>query len=61
MMASFAPGVLTTYGAAVREPVGRIHWASSERATLMHGLMEGAVRSGERTADEVLACAMRAV
>jgi len=55
MMAYFAPGMLTTYGTAVREPVGRIHWASSERATLMHGLMEGAVRSGERTAEEVLA------
>ncbi len=55
MFAGLAPGVLTTYGAAVREPVGRIHWAGTERATLMHGLMEGAVRSGERTADEVLA------
>ena len=55
MFGHFAPGVLTTYGAAVRAPVGRIHWASSERATLMHGLMEGAVRSGERTAEEILA------
>jgi len=55
MMAHFAPGVLTTYGHALREPVGRIHWAGAERATVMHGLMEGAVRSGERTAAEVLA------
>jgi len=39
----------------MREPVGRVHWASTERATAMHGLMEGAVRSGERTAAEILA------
>jgi monoamine oxidase len=54
MMGHFPPGALTNYGSALREPVGRIHWASTESATLMHGLMEGAVRSGERAADEVL-------
>jgi monoamine oxidase len=32
-----------------------MHWAGSERATEMHGLMEGAVRSGERAAAEILA------
>ncbi len=57
MMGVFAPGVLTSYGPALRAPVGRIHWASAERATEMHGLMEGAVRSGERAAAEVLAAA----
>ena len=55
MISHFAPGVLTTYGAALREPAGRIHWAGAERATEMHGLIEGAVRSGERAAREVLA------
>ena len=55
MIAHFPPGALTSYGPALRAPVGRIHWAGSERATAMHGLMEGAVRSGERTAAEVLA------
>jgi monoamine oxidase len=55
MIGFFAPGVLTTSGPALREPVGRIHWAGSERATAMHGLMEGAVRSGEDAADAVLA------
>jgi monoamine oxidase len=55
MIAHFAPGVLTNFGHALREPAGRIHWAGSERATEMHGLMEGAVRSGERAADEVVA------
>ena len=45
---------LTSYGTALRQPVGRIHWAGAERATEMHGLIEGAVRSGERAAAEVL-------
>jgi monoamine oxidase len=54
MIAHFAPGVLTNFGHALREPAGRIHWAGAERATEMHGLMEGAVRSGEAAADEVL-------
>ena len=55
MIGFFPPGVLTNYGFALREPVGRIHWAGTERATEQHGLIEGAVRSGERTATEVLA------
>jgi monoamine oxidase len=46
--------VLTSYGPALRQPVGRVHWAATEWATTMHGLMEGAVRSGERAADAVL-------
>lgn len=54
MIAHFAPGVLTNYGQALRQPAGRIHWASSEYATEMHGLMEGAVRSGESAADQVV-------
>ena len=49
------PGVLTAYGEALRRPVGRIHWSGAERAVDMHGLIEGAIRSGERVADEVLA------
>ena len=57
MIAHFAPGVLTNFGHALRAPAGRIHWAGAERATEMHGLMEGAVRSGERAADEVVALA----
>ena len=54
MIGHLPPGVLTNYGHAIRSPVGNVHWAGTERATLMHGLIEGAVRSGERTADEVL-------
>jgi monoamine oxidase len=54
MISHVPPGTPTTYGAALRAPVGRIHWAGAKRATEMHGLIEGAVRSGERAADEVL-------
>jgi len=54
MIAHFAPGVLTNYGHALREPVGRIYWAGSECATEMHGLMEGAVRTGEDAADKII-------
>jgi monoamine oxidase len=47
------PGVLLDYGTAIREPVGRIHWAGTETSTYWNGYMDGAVRSGERAADEV--------
>ena len=53
--AHFAPGVWTRYGPALREPVGRIHWAGTETSAVWSGYMEGAVRSGERVATEVLA------
>jgi monoamine oxidase len=56
MIAHFAPGVLTNFGEALHESAGRIHWAGAERATEMHGLMEGAVRSGESAADDVVNC-----
>jgi monoamine oxidase len=52
--AHFAPGVWTSYGDVLREPVGRIHWAGAEYAVEWNGYMEGAVRSGRATADEVL-------
>jgi monoamine oxidase len=54
MIAHFPPGVLTEFGPALRAPVGRIHWASTETAQMWHGLVEGAIRSGERAAQEVL-------
>jgi monoamine oxidase len=49
------PGVLTAVGPALRRPVGRIHWAGTETSTYWNGYMDGAVRSGERAAAEVLA------
>jgi monoamine oxidase len=48
------PGLLTTYGRALREPVERLHWAGTESSTFWNGYMDGAVRSGERAAREVL-------
>jgi len=51
---SFGPGALTHYGEALRQPAGRIHWAGAETATAWTGYMDGAVRSGERAAEEVL-------
>ena len=49
------PGTWTGYGAALRQPVGPIHWAGSETSDVWPGYMDGAVRSGERAAAEVLA------
>jgi monoamine oxidase len=49
------PGVLTAVGPALRRPVGKIHWAGTETSTYWNGYMDGAVRSGERAAAEVLA------
>ncbi len=47
------PGVWTDYGAALRAPIGRIHWAGTETSEVFMGYMDGAVRSGERAASEV--------
>lgn len=47
------PGVLTEYGAALREPVGRVHWAGTETAVRWMGYMDGALESGERVAQEI--------
>jgi monoamine oxidase len=48
-------GGWTEYGCALREPVGGLHWAGAETATVWNGYMDGAVSSGERAAAEVLA------
>jgi monoamine oxidase len=53
--AHFPTGVWTQYGPALRAPVGRIHWAGAETATVWNGYMDGAVQSGERAAAEILA------
>jgi monoamine oxidase len=49
----FPPGVWSDFGAALRAPVGRLHWAGTETAEVFNGYMDGAVRSGERAAREV--------
>jgi len=53
------PGLLSAWGPALREPVGRLHWAGTESAEQGCGYMDGAVRSGESAAAEV-AAALRA-
>ncbi|XP_064639889.1 amine oxidase [flavin-containing] B-like isoform X2 [Lineus longissimus] len=48
------PGLLTTFGSKLREPVGNVHFAGAEAATVWVGYMDGAVQSGERAAREIL-------
>jgi monoamine oxidase len=52
--AIFGPGTLYRYGHALRTPCGRIHWAGTETSDYWQGYMDGAVRSGERAATEVM-------
>jgi monoamine oxidase len=54
MISHTPPGVLTEFGPALREPCGRIHWAGTETSAKMYGFIDGAVRSGERVATEVI-------
>ena len=54
-MLSHAPtGVLTQFGYTLRPPCGRIHWAGTESSATSCGWIDGAVRSGERAAAEVM-------
>lgn len=48
------PGTLTAFGPALREPVGRIHWAGTETADENIGYLDGAIQSGERVAADLL-------
>jgi monoamine oxidase len=48
------PGALGGYGEALRRPAGRLHWAGAETSEVWCGYMDGAVRSGERAAEETL-------
>jgi monoamine oxidase len=52
--AHLRPGVLTRHGHLIREPFGRVHWAGTETSFVSHGAIDGAVRSGERAAAEIL-------
>jgi monoamine oxidase len=47
-------GAWTNYGRALREPIGPLHWAGAEYATVWNGYMDGAVRSGEISAHAAL-------
>ncbi len=48
-------GAWTGYGESLRAPIGPLHWAGAEIAEVWSGYMDGAVRSGETAAGEVLA------
>jgi len=52
--AHLPPGAWTQVGAALREPVGRLHFAGTETAVRWCGYIDGAISSGERAAREVL-------
>ncbi|MEI7858655.1 MAG: flavin monoamine oxidase family protein [Acidimicrobiales bacterium] len=54
-VAGMGPGVLTACGPSLRTPVGPIHWAGTETASVWSGYIEGALESGERAAAEVVA------
>jgi monoamine oxidase len=47
-------GALTAFGVALREPVGRIHWAGTETADENIGYYDGAIQSGERVAEAIV-------
>ncbi|GLE51228.1 flavin monoamine oxidase family protein [Mycobacterium montefiorense] len=49
------PHTWTSVGRSLRESVGRIHWASAETSDVWMGYMDGAVRSGHRAADDIIA------
>lgn len=48
------PGVLSKDGHALRRPHGGVHFVGTETSYEWKGYMEGAVRAGERGADEVV-------
>ncbi len=48
------PGAMTTFGHALRTPHQRVHFVGTETAFEWKGYMDGAIRSGERGAEEVI-------
>lgn len=51
---SLGPGVLSTVGHALLECVGDVHFAGTETSDVWRGLLEGAVRSGQREGERVV-------
>lgn len=47
------PGLLSKHGKALREPIGRIHWAGAETSPYWPSFMEGAVHSADRVLEEI--------
>jgi monoamine oxidase len=54
--AYLTPGAWTGYGErGWRTPAGAVHWAGTETASRWNGYIDGAIESGYRAADEVIA------
>jgi len=51
---STGPGILSSVGTELTRPAGDVHFAGTETSDVWRGLMEGAVRSGEREAELVI-------
>ena len=49
------PGIWTSYGPWIREPFGHVHFANAEHATSYNTYVEGAIRSAEAVAKQILA------
>ncbi|KAH7115452.1 hypothetical protein B0J13DRAFT_600026 [Dactylonectria estremocensis] len=49
-----APGTITGAGKSIRAPFDNIHFVGTETSLVWKGYMEGAVRSGDRGAQEVI-------
>lgn len=50
----FPAGQFARFARVLRAPVGALHWAGTETATVWTGYMDGAAQSGERAAAEIL-------
>ena len=48
------PGTIQRYGAALMKAEDGIHWAGTETSRYWRGYVDGAIRAGERAAEEVL-------
>ena len=55
----YPPGFLTKWGAASREPMGRILWSGTDMAELHPSSMDGAIRTGRKAALQVLGALAR--
>lgn len=53
-LAIMSPAGWMFFGPALREPIGRVHWAGSELAPVWCTFMDGAISSGEETAHNVV-------
>lgn len=53
-------GLWTSFGGLLREPAGNIHWAGTETSDIWNGYIDGAIRSGERAAAEIIQCESQA-